>query len=206
MTTIIEFGTLFGFVIACVAIVIVPGPTVTVIIANSLRNGAYAGLLNVAGTQMGLAMMLLIVAFGLEVITTSLAWLFDWLRIIGAIYLVWLGVKLLRSDGSIDATKGSKKGGSFIWQGCLVIWSNPKALLFYGSFIPQFVDPGANAFAQTVFLGLVFMAVATILDSAYAFLAGSAGSVLTKGNVRATELAGGSLLVGGGVWLGFSRW
>jgi len=183
VATFIDHGTLLGFVIACMAIVIVPGPTVTVIIANSLRHGAKAGLLNVAGTQLGLAMMLVIVAMGLEAITTTMAFLFDWLRIAGAIYLVWLGYKLLRSNGSLSTATGrAKPGGSFFWQGLLVVWSNPKALLFYGAFIPQFVDPAGDAALQTVVLGLIFMVVATILDGAYALAAGRAGSVLTQRN------------------------
>ena len=194
-----------SFVGACIAIVAVPGPTVTVIIANSLRYGPKAGLLNVAGTQAGLAIMILIVAFGLEAIASTMAYWFDWLRLIGAAYLIWLGVKLLRSDGSL-ATDGRKEaGGSYFWQGFAVIWSNPKALLFFGAFIPQFVTPGDNAFLQMLVLGATFMLVATILDGAYALAAGRAGGWLTKSNVRRTEILGGSLMIFGGLWLALAR-
>lgn len=200
-----DISTLLIFVATCAAIAIVPGPTVTVIIANSLRGGAKAGLLNIAGTQAGLVVMLGVVAFGLEVITTSLAFLFDWLRVLGAAYLIWLGVKLLRSDGTLSEAKGKRRGGSYFWQGFLVIWSNPKALLFFGAFIPQFVQPGASAVLQTIALGAIFMAIATVLDCVYALAAGRAGSMLTQKNIRATEVIGGSMMVGGGLWLGLSR-
>lgn len=205
MSHLFEISVLAGFVLACIVIVVVPGPSVTVIIANSMRHGARAGLLNVAGTQAGLAIMLVPVALGLEVITTTLAFLFDWIRIAGAAYLIWLGYKLLRSDGTMAAGDRSRPGGSFFWQGFVVILSNPKALLFFGAFIPQFVSPDGNAAMQTVFLGIIFMLVATVFDSAYAIAAGRAGTLLTKRNIRATEVAGGSMLIGGGLWLGLSR-
>lgn len=206
MVAVIDVSTYLIFVLACIAIVIVPGPTVTVIIANSLRHGSKTGWLNIAGTQAGLASMLVIVAAGLEIITTSLAFVFDWLRIAGAVYLVWLGYRMLRSNGVLANTpEDAKSVGSYFWQGFFVIWSNPKALLFYGAFIPQFVVPDGNAAFQTLFLGATFMVVGTVFDGVYAVAAGKAGGLLSRRNVRAVEITGGSMLVGGGFWLAFSR-
>ncbi len=192
------------FIVACVVIVIVPGPTVTVIIANSLRSGAKAGLLNVAGTQFGLLIMLAIVALGLEVIVARLSVLFDFVRIAGAIYLIWLGLKLLRSHGQL-IEKRSLQRGSYFWQGFVVIWSNPKAMLFLGAFIPQFIDPGGDAIAQTLVLGVTFMVVATILDGSYALVAGKTGSWLSQSNVRKVEWFSGTALIFGGLWLAFAK-
>ena len=204
-----DFATLAVFVAASFAVILVPGPTVTVIVANSLRHGAWAGWMNIAGTQAGLAMMVLIVALGLEAITTSLAFVFDWIRIAGALYLVWLGVQLLRGDGSLSAAGGSgpsrATGWDFFRQGLLVIWSNPKALVFFGAFLPPFVSAEGNAFLQTLSLGLVFMLVGAIGDGFYAVVAGRAGALLTRSKVRMAEMFGGSLLIGGGIWLGLSR-
>jgi len=192
------------FVLACIAIVIVPGPTVTVIIANSLRDGAKSGLMNVAGTQVGLLSMLIVVAAGLEVIVENVALVFDWVRLVGAAYLIWLGIKLLLSKGGmIDYARVQR--GSYFWQGFLVVWSNPKALLFLGAFIPQFVDPGSDPIVQTLMLGGTFMIVATLLDGAYALAAGKAGQWLTRSNVRKIEVTSGTLLIGGGLWLALSR-
>src|SRR5262249_57339946 len=96
-----------AYLAACFVIVIVPGPAVTLIIANSLRHGARAGLVNVAGMQLGLAVMIAILCAGLASIIAWIGVWFDWLRLAGAAYLVWLGVKMLRapdfgigSDGS----------------------------------------------------------------------------------------------------------
>jgi homoserine/homoserine lactone efflux protein len=195
-----------AYVAACIAIVIVPGPTVTVIIANSLRHGARAGLLNVAGTQAGLAIMLAVLAAGLHVIVAGLAQVFDIVRIAGAAYLVWLGLKLWRSDGTLGSAAGrARAGGSFFWQGFLVILSNPKALFFMGAFIPQFLNPSGNAIAQTLLLGATFMVVATVLDGAYAVLAGGAGRLLSRTRVRILEVISGTCLIGGGLWLALMR-
>ena len=201
---------LAGFTLASFLIVIVPGPTVTVIIANSIRSGAGAGLANVAGTQAGLLIMLVIVALGLETVVALMAQAFVWLKFAGAAYLIWLGVKLLRSDGNIgDVARVKAPKTGYFWQGFVVIWSNPKALLFYGAFIPQFIDPSQTAalstFWQTVVFGLIFMAVATVFDSIYALIAGKAGAMLTRGRVRVVEKLSGLFLIGGGLWLATLR-
>ncbi|MEO1066527.1 MAG: LysE family translocator [Pseudomonadota bacterium] len=203
-----EPAVLFAFVLACVAIVIVPGPTVTVIIANSLRSGSRAGLANVAGTQAGLVIMIAILALGLETIVEHLSYLFTYLKLLGAAYLIWLGIKLWRSDGRLaeaSPEKATKSLRGYFWQGFLVIWSNPKALFFFGAFIPQFIDPAGDTASQTFVLGLIFMIVATILDSAYALAAGKTGGWLTSGNVRFVEKISGTCLIGGGLWLAFSK-
>ena len=95
----------FAYLLATIVIVIVPGPTVTLIVANSLTHGTRAGLLNVAGTQAGLAVCIAIVAVGLASLVQSIGWWFDWLRIVGAAYLIWIGWKLIRSTGEIDMSK-----------------------------------------------------------------------------------------------------
>jgi len=202
----ITFSTWVAVALACVAIVIVPGPTVTVIIANSLRHGARAGLLNVAGTQLGVAVMIAVLAFGLSAVVAFLGSAFFWLKLAGAAYLVWLGIKLWRSDGTLGSANGGRPpGGSFFWQGFIVIWSNPKALFFFGAFLPQFIDPAGNTVLQTVFLGATFIAIATVLDGAYALLAGGTGALLSRRNVRLVEMFSGTCLIGGGIWLALTR-
>jgi len=192
-----------AYVLACVLIAIVPGPTVTVIIANSLKHGTRAGLLNVAGTQLGLALMMLTLVVGLSSVIAAMGWIFDWLRYAGAAYLVWLGWKLLRNPGLIEA-KASPRGGFFL-QGFLVMMANPKALLFFGAFIPQFVDPRGNYVAQIVLLGLTAMVVALVSDGAYAVLTGRAGTLLSQQRVRLVSRLSGACLVGGGLWLALTR-
>ena len=195
-----------AYVAACIVIVIVPGPTVTVIIANSMTYGTRAGLLNVAGTQIGLALMIGVLLVGLTSIIETMGWWFDWLRLAGAAYLIWIGWKLLTSKGAIDTDDApAAPRGGFVLQGLLVILSNPKALLFFGAFNPQFVDPTADYIGQVILLGATFMAVATVLDGAYAVLCGKAGAILTRQRVRMVSRLSGLFLIGGGVWLAFTR-
>src|SRR6266568_2461910 len=189
------------YLLACIAITIIPGPTVTLIIANSLSHGTRAGLLNVAGTQLGLAMMLGVLLVGLSSIIATMGWWFDWVRIAGAVYLVWIGWKLLRSSGALgELDKTPKPRGGFFLQGFLVLMSNPKALLWFGAFIPQFIDPKGNYVAQIALLGVTAMVVAIFSDGAYAVLTGRAGAFLAKKKVRLVSRLSGAFLIGGGVW------
>jgi len=195
-----------AYVLACVVITIVPGPTVTVIVANSLTHGSRAGLLNVAGTQIGLGLMMATLVVGLSTIIATMGWWFDWLRLAGAAYLIWLGCKLLFTRISIEDAKAPQAPrGGFVLQGLLVILSNPKGLLWFGAFIPQFIDPQGNYVAQIALLGISAMAVALVSDGAYAVLTGRAGSFLSKTRIRLVSRLSGLFLIGGGVWLALTR-
>lgn len=196
------------FLAACIAVVIVPGPTVTVIIANSMRSGAWAGLANVAGTQLGLALTLIILAFGLSAVIAFVGEAFVWIKLAGAAYLIWLGISLWRAGGGIGRIESASRETTFrqmFLQGFLVILANPKSLFFFGVFIPQFVDPSKDAVTQTLILGATFMIVATILDASYAVLAGGAGQLLTRARVRLLQRLSGTLLIAGGIWMALQK-
>ncbi|MEO1104687.1 MAG: LysE family translocator [Pseudomonadota bacterium] len=201
-----ELSVIIAFTLASAAIVIVPGPSVTVIVANSLRSGLGAGLANVVGTQAGLASMIIVLALGLDAVVALMGEAFVYIKLAGAAYLVYLGIKLLRSDGRIATQKGERRSHmGYVAQGFFVIWSNPKALLFFGAFIPQFVNPAQSAVIQVVVYGAIFMLVATVLDSLYALIAGRAGRLLTRSRVRLVERLSGGLLVMGGIGLALTR-
>ena len=85
-----------AFVAACIALALLPGPIVTLVIANGLRHGTRAALINIAGVQAGLAIVIGIVAVGLTSLMATMGYWFDWVRFAGAAYLVWLGIKLIR--------------------------------------------------------------------------------------------------------------
>ena len=190
-----------AYCLACVLIVVVPGPTVTVIIANSLRFGARAGFLNVAGTQAGLVVWMAIAIFGLASAVQIMGVWFDILRVAGAAYLIWLGIKLLRAKGELLAATAIAPRSGFFLQGFMVILSNPKVLLVFGALIPQFIDSAEDPLRQILFLGVTFMVIATIFDGLYALAAGRAGAWLSKSRVRAIEWVSGLCLIGGGIWL-----
>ena len=130
-----------AFVAACIALALIPGPVVTLVIANGLRHGTRAALTNIAGVQAGLTIVIGIVAIGLTTLMATMGYWFDWVRFAGAAYLVWLGIKLIRAPAEgVGADAPPPPRGGFFLQGLLVLLSNPKVLVFFGAFIPQFVD------------------------------------------------------------------
>jgi threonine/homoserine/homoserine lactone efflux protein len=195
-----------AYVFACFIVVIVPGPTVTLIVANSMTHGTRAGLINIAGTQLGLAVMMGIVLVGLTSLIETMGFWFDGVRIAGAVYLAWLGFKLIRSPGALGDPKQTPRPRiGFFWQGFLVLMSNPKALLVFGAFIPQFVDAKGDYVPQVILLGVTAMVVAGLFDSIYAILAGRARSVMSGKRVRIVSRVSGGLMIGGGIWLALAR-
>ena len=190
------------FCMASVALAIVPGPTVTVIIANSLRYGARAGFMNVAGTQAGAVIWLAIAALGLQALIAVMGVWFDALRYAGAAYLIWLGIKLLRSKGDLAvASDRARPKGRFFLQGFVVILSNPKMLVLFGALIPPFLSKGGNAGQETLILGVTFAVIAAVSDSLYALAAGRAGAWMTRSRIRAVEIMSGMFLTAGGAWM-----
>ena len=195
-----------AYLLACLVFTLVPGPTVTLIIANSLTHGTRAGLLNVAGTQAGLAVFVGVLAIGLASVIETMGVWFDWLRFLGAAYLIWIGIKMFRSQGKLDEVgRTSTPRGGFFLQGFLVMLSNPKVLIFFGAFIPQFVDPKGDYIAQVILLGATAMATAAVTDGAYAILTGRARQMLTTTRVKLISKVSGAFLIGGGVWLALTR-
>jgi threonine/homoserine/homoserine lactone efflux protein len=191
-----------AFCLAALALAVVPGPTVTVILSNSLRHGTRAGMLNVAGTVAAGLVWVSVAALGLTAATALMGVWFDVLRYAGAAYLVWLGFKLLRSDGTLATGDDKPRDGQgFFWQAFLVTMTNPKALVLFGIMIPPFLSRGGNATIETFLLGASFVAIASVTDSAYALLAGRARSWLSRSRVRSIEIVSGMLLSAGGIWM-----
>lgn len=193
-----------AYLTVCAVAVVVPGPTATLIVANGLAHGTRAGLLNVLGTQIGLAIMIAVAGIGLTSLVELMGHWLDWIRLVGAACLVWLGVRMIRSAGAAAPAVRVPRGG-FVAQGCLLALSNPKMLLFFGALLPQFIDPAAPVAPQIVALGLTAMAVALLSDGSYAVLSGRAGRALSGRQARLLWRLGGGLLVGGGLWLALSR-
>ena len=202
-----DLPTIITYLGACFVLAIVPGPTVTVIIANALARGTLAGLAIVLGTQIGLVTMILVVATGMEALVSFMGWAFDWIKLVGAAYLIWLGFKMLRSKGELGTAKAVKDRSfmAIVLEGFFVIWANPKALIFFGAFIPQFVKVENPTFPQIMVLGFFFMLVAGSTDSIYAIIAGRARGLLNTARVRLLNRVSGVILMAGGVWLALQK-
>ena len=192
-----------AFCLAALALAAVPGPTVTVIIANSLRFGARAGLLNVAGTIAAGLVWLALATLGLGAAIRVMGIWFDLLRYAGAIYLVWLGLRLLFSKGSaFDGSAATGVGAhGFFWQGFVVLLSNPKVLVLFGMLIPLLLGANGDIERGTLLLGGTFIIIAAVTDTVYALLAGQAGSWMSRSRIRAVEVVSGTFLAAAGVWM-----
>ena len=198
----------FAFVAACVALALLPGPIVTLVIGNGLRYGTRAALTNIAGAQAGLAIVIGIVAVGLTSLMATMGYWFDWVRFAGAAYLVWLGVKLIRAPVvglDADAAPPPPPRGGFFLQGVVVLLSNPKVLVFFGAFIPQFMDMSRDHVSQVALLGVTFMVIAGMTDAMYALLAGRARLFFSARRTRLLSRISGGCMIGGGVWLALTR-
>ena len=190
------------FIIASFLVVIVPGPTVSLIIANSLKFGIPAGILNVVGTQLGLIFLIILLALGFKAISPFLEDVIKIVRIIGAFYLMILGYLSFTTKNFSENSHSIKKfDKKFILQGLIVILSNPKAFLFLGAFIPQFIDITQKIENQIIFFGILFMIVGAIFDGMYAIVFGKFREIIINKYIKILNKLGGSLLFFVGFWL-----
>ncbi|HMN71742.1 MAG TPA: LysE family translocator [Rhodoblastus sp.] len=187
-----------AFVAAATALIVAPGPNVALVVANSLAHGVRYGLVTIAGASVGTAILLAVVVFGASALLAVLADWFSALRWIGVAYLLWLGLRAWRSAATDFAATAEKKSARNIFlRGFFVSLSNPKTLLFFGAFLPQFVTPGPDARAQLALLAATFLALAASLDSLWAiFAARFSGALRANGRLR-NRLTGGALMTAG---------
>jgi threonine/homoserine/homoserine lactone efflux protein len=196
----------FAFVLAAGVLMLIPGPNVALIVANSVAHGARYGLLTVAGTSAAMVVQLALTALGMTELLGLLGAWFDWLRWAGVAYLVWLGIAQWRAPPE-DLTRTApepKSRRAILVRAFLVSLVNPKTLLFYGAFFPQFLNPTADIATQVALLSATFLALAVLLDSGWALLAARArGLLAARGRLR--NRVSGGLLVGAGLGLAMAR-
>lgn len=195
---------LLAFTGACVLLFIKPGPAMSVIVANSVGYGVRGGMVSVAGNVAGFALLLVVVGFGLAWIAETMRTWFDWIRIGGAIYLIWLGVTRLRKAGRVTAY-GENPTGELFRDGLLVAVANPEVILFLAAFLPPFVDPARPVVPQVLALSAVFIAVSAGMGVALSILAGQARQLLSGERLKWIDLMSGGLLVIAGLWLAWPR-
>ena len=202
----IEPELFFAFVLAVTILMLIPGPNVALIVANSVAYGSRYGLLTVAGTSSAIVVQLGITALGMTEVLGALGSWFEWIRWIGVAYLVYLGLKQWRAPAvDLTATKPEPKSGPAIYARALFVsLTNPKTLLFYGAFFPQFIAPERDIGLQVAVLSATFLALAVSVDGTWAVVAGHArGLLATRGRLR--NRLSGSLLMGAGLGLAMAR-
>ena len=193
-----------AFVVATIILLMIPGPTILTVISYSLSHGTRARVPLVAAVALGDSTALVLSLLGLGALLASSAAWFIAVKWIGGLYLLYLGIKLLRSGISpVQLTANGSQDSP--WQVFANTWMvtslNPKGIVFFVAFLPQFVDPAGAVAQQLWILSVTFVCLAAINAMAYAIFALSARRVLqSDGAQRGFNLTGGSLLSAAGLW------
>jgi threonine/homoserine/homoserine lactone efflux protein len=204
-----EPASLAVFVVAALALLLVPGPAVLYVVARSIHQGRRAGLASVLGIHVGTLVHIAAATVGLSALVVSSAVAFTAVKVAGAVYLVGLGLWTLfsrRSEAEI-ALGGERNLRRAFAQGIVVNVLNPKTALFFLAFLPQFVDPdAAQPAVQIAVLGILFALLGLVTDSLWAIAAGTAGGLLRRSRrfVRTQRYVTGSVYVGLGVATAFA--
>lgn len=167
---------LTAFLAASVVLAVTPGPGVLYIVTRSLTQGRAAGLASVGGVALGNLGNALGASFGLAALFAVSSLAFTVVKYAGAIYLVWLGIRMLRAPAAAAAPapeeRRDRPAGIFR-DGFLVALLNPKTAVFFAAFLPQFMSAGAHSMAQSVLLGTLFVLIAVLTDTLYVLAAGA---------------------------------
>ncbi len=195
---------IIALVAATIVLILIPGPNVALIVANSLRHGMRIGIITSLGTTVGIAIQLLIAVLGLAALIELAADALTWIKWIGVAYLVLIGVRTWNEPASdLSDIKAQSQTRAFL-RGVILAVINPKTLLFNAAFLPQFVGHTADASGQLLLLAGVFMTVIIIGDGLWAVFAASARNWLGRIGHLHNRISGG-FLVGAGLGLALSR-
>ncbi|MFE0630528.1 LysE family translocator [Streptomyces sp. NPDC058864] len=202
----VSIDRLAAFALVSLVLVVIPGPSVLFVIGRALAHGRRVALTSVAGNTLGSYVLVVAVALGVGPVVERSALLFAALKLAGAAYLVYLGVKALRhrrdltmASGGAGAARGALRT---LGEGFVVGVSNPKTMVFYAAVLPQFVDrPAGHVTVQMLLLGLVFNAIALVSDSTMGLVAAAARSWFARSPRRLSLVggAGGLAMIGLGV-------
>lgn len=162
---------LTAFLLASLVLAITPGPGVLFIVARALALGPRHALVSVAGVAAGNFAGAVAAAFGLAAVLAASSLAFQVLKWAGVAYLVWLGIAALRGTQPVDGAAPAPVRRSTFREAFVVALLNPKTILFYAAFLPQFTDPARPLLGQAIALGGVFVLIAAVTDSIYALAA-----------------------------------
>jgi threonine/homoserine/homoserine lactone efflux protein len=202
-------SSLLLFVTGALLLLVIPGPAVLYIVSRSVGHGRAAGLVSAMGIAVGTLFHVGAAVLGLSALLASSALAFQFVKYVGAAYLIYLGIRILRGGDRemLQAVAGRRNLGSIFGQGVLVNLLNPKTAIFFLAFLPQFVEPArGHATLQILQLGVLFAVLGWFSDSAWALLAGTlAGHI--RGSVkfrRAQRNVSGGALIALGLVSAFS--
>ena len=189
-----------AFIAASVVLILMPGPNVAVIVANSVSQGTRYGLITVAGTSSAMVVQLGVTVLGLSSLLTLFADWFEWLRWLGVLYLLYLGIRAWNAPSAVSSNvEADRKTPRQTFQrGFLVSLTNPKTLLFYGALLPQFVGPSGDRTTQLLTLAATFLVIAVSLDCTWAVVSGRLQPRLQLQGKLLNRVTGGLLVSAAG--------
>ncbi len=194
-----------AFLLITLVLVLTPGPIVTLVLATGATRGVRAGLITVAGSSVGNALLISGIALGLSLVIQHAAVIFEWLRWVGAAYLIWLGIQSWRHAGA-QAAVAPPRGHVYFRRGFFAAITNPKTIAFFTAFLPQFIDPALPAGYQLLVMCTVAIAMATVTDCGWAVVAAAGRAYfLRRASVQWLGRVSGLALIGGGIWLSLAR-
>jgi threonine/homoserine/homoserine lactone efflux protein len=194
--------TWLAFAAASAILILIPGPTVLLVVSYALGQGWRTAFPMAVGVALGDFTAMTFSILGLGALLAASATVFTVLKWIGAAYLVWLGIKLWRAGGALDAQPRTDAASAWKMLGhaWLVTALNPKGLIFFVSFLPQFINPQASFLPQVSIFGATFLALAFMNAVGYALVASRARAVVRNPRaVGVVNKVGGSLLIGAGI-------
>lgn len=196
-----EISLWLAFAAAAITLLVIPGPTISLVMSYALSQGNRAAAAIVAGVALGDLTAMSLSLLGLGALLATSATLFTLVRWAGATYLVYLGIRLWRAKPAAPALAGQDVAARVMFgHAWLVTALNPKGIVFFVAFVPQFVDPRHPYLPQALILILTFVTLAAVNAGAYALLATSLKATIRRPTVqRWVNRAGGSVLIGAGV-------
>ena len=204
-----SFELWIAFAVASVILLSIPGPTVMLVVSYALGRGRSTGWFTVPGVALGDFTAMTLSLLGAGAVLAASATLFTVLKLAGAAYLVWLGIQLWRAEptaGILEGEAKSKSGRTMFWQSYIVTALNPKGIVFFIAFVPQFVVASEPALPQFVILEATFLALAAANAALWAVLAGEMRNRFKSPRVlKAINRVGGSLLIGAGAVTALAR-
>ena len=187
------------FAAAAIALLLIPGPAVLYVVAQSAQHGRVAGLVSVGGVHAGTLVHVAAAAVGLSAIIVSSALAFSVVKFGGAAYLVYLGIRRIVAREPAERIETPEQPLARLFrQGVVVNVLNPKTALFFLAFLPQFVDPGRAVWPQVLVFGLTFVVLGFVSDGMYALAAGGLANWL-RARRRLVGYASGTVFIGLGV-------
>lgn len=205
-------GHVVGFAVAAFVIIAIPGPSVMFIVGRGLTYGRRAAVLTVIGNTLGEYLQVVVVAIGIGLLVQRSITLFSVLKLVGAVYLIYLGLRGFRDRRALevqflDPSPPPQRQRRLVLQGFVVGASNPKTIVFLTAILPQFVTRGTGSVpVQILILGAVFSAIALLSDSAWGLVAGAFRSWFARSprRLRAVGGAGGLAVIAVGIGLAVS--